>query len=57
MRYGCYVRVEKQYHKRVILFLTREHKTISTRNRVMFCLLYGLIQSDKNTFELFLIQT
>ena len=39
----------KQYLTSEILFLTREHKSISSRNRLMFCLLYGLIQSDKNT--------
>jgi hypothetical protein len=39
----------KQYLTSEILFLTRVHKSISSRNRLMFCLLYGLIQSDKNT--------
>jgi hypothetical protein len=34
-----------------ILFLTREHQSISPRNRLMFCLLYGLTQSDKNTHK------
>ena len=39
---------QKQYQ---VMFLTREHKSISTSNRLMFCLLYGLIQSDKNTHK------
>jgi hypothetical protein len=30
------------------MFWLREHKSISSRNRLMFCLSYGLIQSDKN---------
>ena len=37
-----------------IVFDTRsEHKSISSRNRLilMFCLLYGLIQSVKNTHK------
>ena len=31
------------------LFLTQEHTSISSRNRLMFCLLYGLTQCDKNS--------
>ena len=33
----------------ILCSFTREHKSISSRNRLMFCLLYGLTQSDKNT--------
>ena len=32
----------------LLFFLTREHKSISSRNRLMFCLLYGLTQSIDN---------
>jgi hypothetical protein len=40
---------QKQYLTSEMLFLTREHKSIPSRDRLMFCLLYGLIQSEKNT--------
>jgi hypothetical protein len=56
-RYGFYVQVAKtishEWAQRTseILFLSREHKSISSGNRLMFCLLYGLIQSEKNTHK------
>ena len=42
---------QKQYLTSEILFLTREHKSISSRNHLMFCLLYGLTQSYRNTHK------